>query len=188
MRFTIFIAIVCLFAGSLACRSSNEGVANKRPIPAISPSPKLERVLHELDFEVNGIKSGTSYDEIVKRIGKPLRSQDLGKDDCNDRDMRTIYYKGLAIELESDGTKQSYAVVSIEVTSARWLIGNKIKIGSTRDEVLKAFGPDNDYADDDALGDQMPRLEYVTKENLGGVTFLLIDEKVFKVIMSETLC
>lgn len=139
-----------------------------------------QEVLTEVNLTVNGIRSGTSYKWILKRLGKPQREKKIGIDDCADGFIKTAYYRGLTIGLLSDAKGKSYKVISMKITSSRWLISPSVRIGANRAIVRNKYGRPNSQVDN--------TLNYVTKENLGLVTFYFKGAKLISVEMQETLC
>lgn len=138
----------------------------------------------EVNLRVNGIGSGTSYSTVIKRIGKPERTTDNGIDECGDGGtLKSLHYSGLKIDVLSDAKGRNFTVIAIEVTSPEWKIGKSIRIGTTRKSVLAMFGKPLKDVDPDPN-----RIDYVTKENLGGVTFRFEGDKLVSVRMQETLC
>ena len=149
---------------------------------AFSLSVFSQQPWREVDLRVNGIRSGTSYSLILKKLGKPLRIKNKGLDNCTDGLMRTIYYPDLEIELENYNRGKTFNVVAIVVTSARWKLNYGLTIGADMKTVRARFGK--------PYGTRLARtkMRYVTKGNLGGVDFLSRDNKLVRVSMSETLC
>ena len=141
-----------------------------------------QEVWTEVDLHVNGISSGTSYSKIAKRVGTPSRVRKIGFDDCGGGFLKTLYYSGLKIGVLSDAKGRNYKVISIEVTSSKWKIAPRIRIGSDKGFVRSKFGkPISGWPGKNVL-------DYVTKENLGGVTFFFNGTKLIRVTMQETLC
>ena len=146
-----------------------------------------QKVLTEVDLRVNGIGSGTPYSKIIKTIGNPLRAEKHGNDgdydNCADGWRKTLYYRGLEIGVLSDAKGRNYKVISLEVTSSKWKISPGIRIGLDKQLVRSKFGKPNGAT---VPGENV--LNYVTKENLGGVTFYFKGNKLVRVEMEETLC
>jgi hypothetical protein len=135
--------------------------------------------LREVDLSVNGIRSGTSYSDVLKILGRPSRVENAPPDDlCGIGPMRTLYYRGLTIELTRP--RKMYVVVTMTVTSPRFRLNQGIRIGTSMKIARTKLGRGN--------GDTATKLYYVTKGNLGGVTFFFRNKKLLKVEMSETLC
>ncbi len=138
-----------------------------------------QRVLTELDLTVSGIRSGSSYRQ-VRKIGRPVRVRIIGYDECASKYRRVLYFNGLEVGLlgSKDGNRST--VISLTVTSSKWSIAPGIRIGATKESLIRKFGP--------PVSESETRLDYVTKENLGLVTFQLRNGKLIRVEMMETLC
>jgi hypothetical protein len=147
-----------------------------------------QKKLSEIDLRVNGIGSGTSYSTVVKKLGKPLRSEKerFAADSACSGEAEThltLFYSGLKITLLGDGRGRNPDVYSIEVTSKRWLASG-VSVGANVKDVVAKFGEPNSKAD--ISGETV--LYYVTKENLGRVNFYFRNNKLVRVAMTETLC
>ena len=136
--------------------------------------------LGEVDLTVNGVRSG-SKQSAVKALGKPLRTKKIGFNECGQEGyIREIVFPGLEIGVLGNKTTTRYYVISLSVTSRSWRISPNIRIGASRASLIKTFGSPIDRTSD--------RLTYVTRENLGLVTFTLRKGRLIRVEMSETLC
>ncbi len=135
--------------------------------------------LREVDLTVNGVRAGSTM-SAVKKLGKPTKITKRGFDECGGGYRRVLHLPGLAVGVLGDKSTTKATVISLTITSANWRIAPGIKIGATRATIIRLYGkPVTSYAD---------RLEYVTKENLGGVTFHLRKGKLYRVEMMQTLC
>lgn len=137
----------------------------------------------EVDLKVNGIGSGTTYSTIIKKLRKPLHSENGGFDECGGGFIKTLHYSGLNIGLLSDAKGKVFSVISIEITSSKWLIEPGINVGANIEYVQAKLG--QPIGDDI---DSQNTLDYVTKDNLGIVNFYFRNNRLVKVEMQETLC
>jgi hypothetical protein len=149
-------------------------------------SASAQNKWREVDLKINGIGSGTSYSTVIKKIGKPLRTREDGFDECGGGYLKTLVYNGLKIQFLSDEKKRNYTVISMNLTSLKWLIASDIRIGVSIENVRAKFGQPN-YSEDSEDFDK-DILDYVTKENLGLVNFYFRNNKLIRVEMAETLC
>ena len=133
----------------------------------------------EVNLTVNGIRSGSSYQK-VKKFGKPLRVKIIGFDECAGQYRRVLYFKGLEVGLLGSKNGNQSHVMSLTITSSNWTIAPGIKIGATRASLIKAFGK--------PVHEESSRIDYVTRHNLGGVTFYLRRGRLYRIEMMETLC
>jgi hypothetical protein len=80
----------------------------------------------EVDLRVNGVGSGASYATVVRKFGKPLRSEKerfTADNACSGQAEThlTLFYPGLEITLLGDGKGRDLEVYSIKLTSKKWL-------------------------------------------------------------------
>ena len=153
-----------------------------------STFPTLGQKYREVDLRVNGIGSGSSYAAVIKRFGKPLRSEqekvaaDLACSGVAETHL-TLFYSGLKVTLLGDGRGRALDVYSIEVTSPKWSVLG-ISVGVNAKAILTKFGEPNskEKNSDETVYD------YVTKGNVGVVNFYFRNNKLIKIEMMETLC
>jgi|GEM_PF-5993063 len=154
-------------------------------VVATSAMAQGQKVLTEVDLTVNGVRSGTSYARVIRALGKPLRQTDSRElDECANGYERVLRYPGLTVTLMSDERRRNHTVIALEVTSPRWTIAPGVKIGASMKVIRSKYGRPHDDAEATARNE----LWYVTKENLGGVTFTFRRGRLVRVWMGETLC
>jgi hypothetical protein len=147
-----------------------------------------QQTWREVDLQVEGIGSGTPYSTILGRLGKPLRRKTtrtpatLSCSGSAETDL-TLFYSGLKISLLGDGKRRNLKVYSIEIASPKWTASG-INVGASLDEVRNKFGEPNSREEES--GETV--FYYVTKDNLGIVNFHFRNNKLVKVVMTETLC
>ncbi len=147
-----------------------------------------QKKLREVNLRINGIGSGTSYSAVIRKLGKPIRSEtekiNASSACSNSAETHlTLFYSGLKITLLGDGKGRDLDVYSIRVTTRKWLASG-IKIGANMKAVQARFGKPNSNAEQSGE----TTLYYVTKGNVGGVNFYFQNNKLVKVEMTETLC
>jgi len=144
--------------------------------------------LREVDLRVNGIGSGTLYPTVIRNLGKPLQrkatrtAESLSCAGAAETDV-TLLYSGLQISLFGDGRGRNLTVYTIEVSSLKWMASG-VRIGASMKEVESKFGEPISKAGQS--GETI--FHYVTKGNLGMVNFYFRNDKLVKVVMTETLC
>ena len=147
-----------------------------------------QSTLREIDLRVNGIGSETSYTTVVRKLGNPLRRYMLkfkASEACSGSPEThlTLIYSGLSITLLGDGRGRHLAVSRFEVTSKKW-VASGIRIGADFETVRTKFGKPNEIE-----GNSIDTIMYyVTIGNLGGVNFYFRNDKLVKILMSDTLC
>jgi hypothetical protein len=91
-------------------------------------------------LKVNGVAMGDSYQQVVRKLGKPTSQTKRKADECVGGTEMTLSYPGLKIRLwdEADDPKK-FTVGWYEVKSEKWNVSGA-KIGSTAAAVKKLFG------------------------------------------------
>ena len=141
---------------------------------------------NQIDLSVNGVRSGSTYQYTIKRLGKPLRETvDPQRNECTGGYSRTLKYDGLVVMLDGRKSGKNANVVRIEVTSAKWNLSSGIKIGATTAEIKSLLGEPAAYVDDD-----LNRWVYELPEKDGPGAFDLEfkDEKLVNVTVLATIC
>ena len=157
-------------------------------LAALHPFLFAQTKLAEVDLQVSGVESGTSYGVLLRKFGKPASRKSVFTErelSCTGSDITnlTLRYSGLEIVLVDDGYGRNFEVVEIVVTSNRWQASG-IRIGAGPNEIVRRFGKPNSR---EKRGDRM-LYQYVTPGNLGTVNFEFRSSKLVKIVMSETLC
>jgi hypothetical protein len=140
----------------------------------------------EVDLNVKGIRSGTTQTRIIAKLGKPSSVKTIGRNECGPGFLKELRYPGLVVGLLSDAKHRNYTVISLGVTSSRWMISPGIRIGASYRAVRAKYGR--------SLGEIDPRdavkgeLKYVAKHAQAYVTFYFKGEKLVRIEMTETLC
>lgn len=90
-------------------------------------------------LEVEGIKIGTSFADVVQKIGKPKSTLMDETFPCDDSKVLKVRYSGLTLRLIEGLKENEYIVGEIKITSEKWSVAG-IKIGNTINEVKEKFG------------------------------------------------
>lgn len=83
------------------------------------------------EFVVEGISIGSTYDEVVKSLGKPVK---VTKEIITGGPGLLVYYKGIEIVISKDET------VNITITGGSYKMKNGLTIGSSKKEVFDKLG------------------------------------------------
>ena len=91
-------------------------------------------------LKVNGVALGDSYQQVVRKLGKPSSEKKRKADECVGGTEMILSYPGLRFRLwdEPDNPKK-FSVGFLEVTSAKWNVSGA-RIGITAAAVKKLFG------------------------------------------------
>jgi hypothetical protein len=90
------------------------------------------------ELQVKGIKVGTYYSSVVRKLGKPLSFKKNGEYPCDSGTIRTARYSGLTIDFIESYNNQRLFVARVNITSPRWLVSG-ITVGANLKDVLVKF-------------------------------------------------
>ena len=155
---------------------------------ALNLNQDLNR-LTEVNFRVRGIGLGSSYNVVLRQLGRPVSSKREKIVDeyevCGPSyTSLELSYAGAVIELRGDLRWRNFKVVSLEVTSSQILIAPGIKIGMTEKEVRSILGVPWQERNES----RFYILDYVTKGNDGGAALHFVAGRLVKVQWQYTLC
>ncbi|MBX3293211.1 MAG: hypothetical protein KF881_10030 [Acidobacteria bacterium] len=104
----------------------------------------LYAVAKPVDFNINGLRVGSTEIDLIRALGKPLRIESW----YDVPDLKVYHYNGLLIRIgEYDHSK---TVDSIEITSESQNFAG-LTIGSSLEDVRRRLGPEH-YAYEGTLG------------------------------------
>lgn len=90
--------------------------------------------------KINGVGLGDSYEQVIKKFGKPSKNMIEEGDECVGGKLRRLTYPGLVFELHQENEKPTkFYVGNLEVTSARWDVSG-VKVGMTASAIKRKFG------------------------------------------------
>ena len=148
-------------------------------VPALSQTSLID------GLTVNGVALGIKQQDIIKKLGKPIRTVTNKQiDQCVGGNMRTLTYPGLKLELDNAGTGE-YTLHSIEATSGDWDLSG-VRLGGTMASVQKRFGTRGRHVE--KHGREIYWLYEMSEENPGSSNFFFRDGKLFKIQSVYQLC
>ena len=138
----------------------------------------------EVDLRINDVGLGTSYETVVKNLGKPLKSKKIRQIlECSDNEpytQLTLTYPGLIIELWNIEDTRKFNVLSIGFTSdGKWAVSG-LKIGATQKETIARLGK--------PTYNSKSSLSYVNKDNDGFAEFKFKGGKLVSVEWGSAIC
>ena len=142
---------------------------------------------NEVDLRVKRVGLGSSYSQVLRRLGRPISTtrEKVMDETCGPPyTFLQLKYKGAVVELHGDLRGRDFKVVSMEITSPRFVILPGIKIGMNEQEAVSKLGKQVEGSNE--LGLRM--LTYVTKGNDGGAVLSFRDGRLVKVRWTYTLC
>lgn len=155
----------------------------------VSPSLGLQtaKTWYEVNLSVKGVKFDTSYANVRRRFGKPLyvEIEKSFDETCGPPSSRmTLRYSGLVIELQGNIEGRDFRVVSVDVSTPKWLIAPGLRVGMNEREVRARLGQPYEEADESGLH----RLAYVSKGNDGGAALYFRSGRLVRIQWEVTLC
>jgi hypothetical protein len=163
-------------------------------VPAIGRLPQQARTsvqrpdgIVEVHLRVRGIGLGSSYSLVRQRLGRPRRLHDERQldDTCGPpHTARTLDYDGLTVVLLGTLNKRNFTVVSMDVTSRRWLISQSVRVGMRYDVVKSVLGKDYEGRD----GPIAQKLNYVNSGNDGFARLTFERGLLVRVAWGSALC
>ena len=154
------------------------------------PGPtKASQTFTEIDFRVKGVGLGSSEAQVLRHFGPPISSKRERIVDEHEvcgppYTLLVLRYNGAVIELHGDLRGRNFAVVSIEITSPKFLVAPGIRIGMTEQEARSKLGAPLQVA----TASGFRNLYYVTKGNDGGGRLYIRDGRLVKIYWQYTLC
>ena len=141
----------------------------------------------EVDFRVNGVGLGSAFGVVLRQFGQPVSSKREKIDDETCGPAYTslrLRYEGASLELSGDLKGHNFYVISMEVTSPKFLIAPGVKIGMTEEDVRAKLG----VPAEERTGSDSRKLIYVTKGNDGAAALHFRDGRLVKVQWDYTAC
>ena len=134
------------------------------------------------DEAIGFIKIGVVSGDILKKLGRPEKKSKLEVWGADGEEHQTWYYQAKGIELDLVGSESKQAVNMITISSPCNLKSKRgIGIGSTRDEVLKAYKKEIDLSEVRAsLTDSD---ELVAGTVYDGLIFDIVDDRVSSIFI-----
>jgi len=133
-----------------------------------------------IDFKVKGVGIATSYQTVLRQLGKPLSSRKGGTNPCGGK-KQVLRYSGLTITLDEDEDKQNI-VVLIEVTSPKWKVASGISVGASLKDVQAKLGQSVELSKESGF----EVLTYLDGD--GAIAFYFRNKKLVKVTRDLNLC
>jgi hypothetical protein len=95
---------------------------------------------------IKRIGIGSSYTEVIKVFGKPLRINRVAPDRGGVPDLRELHYRNLTVQIyPSEGKSQPY-VSSVVIRGSEWTIYPGVKVGMSKEQITRLLSeaPDSD--------------------------------------------
>ena len=190
-RHFIFILFLLVFVASFfGCSAQSQNLTNvvqtqtTKPSPTPLPLPNNTNSSEDLPpitfLVIKGVSLGTSYQTVIRQLGKPLSSKKGGTNPCGGT-KQVLRYSGLTITLDEDEDRQNI-VVLIEITSPKWEVTSGINTSASLEDVRAKFGQSDEPITESGL-------EILTYgDGDGYVKFYFRNKKLVKVERNLNLC
>ena len=185
--FFLLLSIASFCGCSAQSQNSTNAVQseNTKPSPTLSPLPSNAKSADDLPqtikLEVEGVDTGTSYQDVLRQLGKPLSSKKRGTNPCGGTKL-TLRYSGLTVNLDPDADEQNFIVVLIEVTSPKWEVASGISVGASLEDVRAKFAKSSELRKENGL-------DYVSYFVIDGyANFYFRNNKLVKINWELNLC
>jgi hypothetical protein len=148
------------------------------------------RQFTEVDFRVKGVGLGSAFRVVLRQLGQPVSSKRQKMDDDFVGECGPAYtslrlrYEGASLELSGDLKGRNFFVISMEVTSPKFLIAPGVKIGMTEEETRSKLGAPVEERTES--GSRI--LIYATKGNDGSAGLYFRDARLVKVLWEYIAC
>ena len=190
-RHFIFTSFLLVFVASFfGCSAQSQNLTNVVQTENAKPSPTPSPILANakvsntprdtFPFEIKGVAIGTSYQTVLRQLGKPLSNRKGGTNPCGGT-KQVLRYSGLTITFD-EGEDKENIVVLIEVSSSKWEVASGISVGASSEEVQAKFGQPDDTKSESGL----EVLSYFDGD--GAVDFYFRNKKLVKVTRDLNLC
>ena len=124
-RFIVVIGLALLSVSSL------------KAVPSEQASDQTWHFSHPPN--INTITVGSSYEDVIKAFGNPLRVNQKKAELEGRPDLQKLHFKNVTVEIYSTEDKSPARVASIEVTGPGWNVFPNLRIGMTEEQVAKVL-------------------------------------------------
>lgn len=165
---------------------------SKQIIQTETEAVKTLNLINFDDLKINGIGLSSFEKDLIKKFGKPARVRNNGSDyNCADEDSKTLFYKGVEIDITHFSESKKYKINDIEISSSRFQLASGIKVGDDINIVFSKFGkPYNQslgYTDIDEYHFMVSNNNDVSNDG-GNVTFSFRQNKLVKIRWYYNFC
>jgi hypothetical protein len=135
---------------------------------------------------VNGVGLGATYKEVVRKLGKPVRTLGGKADECIGGKKLSLHYAGLKLELFEEG-KNRFTVGSFDVTGTKWSISG-VKVGASETAIRQRFGKSDTGGPDEDTGQPVWYYEIDEESGPGNSNFYFRNGKVVRISSYYLMC
>jgi len=157
---------------------------------AIAAMPAAAQSVNPARLKINGtVGLDSSYAQIVKSLGKPVKETKAVHEECAGGREKTVRYAGLELGLMDAASKdgKTFELVSFNVSSAKYTVSG-IKVGDTEAMVRTKFGKKFTIDKDAAKGETYWTYEMSDRDGPGQTTVTFKNSKVIEISSSLMMC
>jgi hypothetical protein len=141
----------------------------------------------EVDLRIRRVGLGSALSQVQQRFGVPSsrREESISDTTCGPPYTRLdLSYKGLALRLQGSFEGKRFTVVSVEVSSRKWIVHPGLRVGMEEQLVRRKLGEPIEESDEGGFH----RLHYVNKGNDGFAVFYFKGRILIKMEWESNLC
>jgi len=141
----------------------------------------------EVDLRIRRIGLGSALSQVQQQFGVPSsrRQESISDTTCGPPYTRlNLSYSGLVLRLQGSFEGKQFTVVSVEVSSRRWIVHPGLRVGMEEQLVRRKLGEPIEDSDEGGFH----RLHYVNKGNDGFAVFYFKGRILIKMEWESNLC
>jgi hypothetical protein len=157
---------------------------------AVAAASAAAQTVNPARLKINGsIGLDSTYAQIVKSLGKPVKETKAVHEECAGGREKTVKYAGLELGLMDAASRdgKTFELVSFDVTSARYTVSG-IKVGDTEAMVRAKLGKKFTIDKDAAKGETSWTYEMSDSEGPGQTIITFKNGKVTSIGSSLMMC
>ena len=153
-------------------------------------APVFGQTVNPAKVRINGgIGLDSTYAQVVKLLGKPVRETKPQNEECTGGHEKTVKYAGLEFYFMDGPSKygKTYMVMSFDVSSSEYMVSG-VKMGDSEAVVRRKFGRPGSIDKDAARGETSWTYPIGDNDGPGRTTVTFKNGKVVSIGSSYTVC
>jgi hypothetical protein len=148
------------------------------------------QMVNPAKVKINGVIGlDSTYAQVVKALGKPVKETKPQKEECTGGHEKTVKYAGLEFYFMDGPSKggKTYEVMTFDVTSAKYTVSG-VKVGDSEAVVRRRFGRPSSTDKDAATGETSWIYLIGDADGPGQTTVTFKNGKVVSLGSAYTVC
>jgi hypothetical protein len=140
--------------------------------------------------KINGVIGlDSTYAQVVKAFGKPVKETKPQKEECTGGHEKTVKYAGLEFYFMDGPSKggKTFEVMTFDVTSSKYTVSG-VKVGDSEAAVRRRFGRPKSVDTDPNTGEKVWHYEIGERDGPGWTTVTFKNGKVVSLGSAYTVC